>query len=155
MRKALCGFEDGEIAKGRDRLLLNGPTIFVNVGFDPNYDDSRRYEVPNLPTEVCALIDTGSIESCIDDSLAISLGLPIADRRQIAGTNGNQEVNMYIAQMHVPALYHVITGLFAGVRLQAGNPAFHQAILGRTFLRDFALTYDGVTGTVIIENPSA
>jgi len=153
MSMALCGFSDCDLGEGRDRLIINGPTLFVNVGFDPDYDASRHEQMPNLPTEILALIDTGATESCIDADLAISLGLQVFDRREVAGSGGSYEVDMYLVQMHVPALYHVVTGLFAGVRLRAGNPAFHRAILGRTFLREFIMTYDGTSGTVKIEKP--
>jgi hypothetical protein len=43
-------------------------------------------------------------------------------------------------------------GEFAGVHLTAGGQR-HQALIGRTFLRRFHMTYDGLTGEVTIAGP--
>jgi allophanate hydrolase subunit 1 len=58
---------------------------------------------------------------------------------------------MHLAQVHIPTLAFTIYGAFAGVHLQAGGQA-HWALLGRTFLQTFTLTYNGRTGTVIISS---
>jgi len=55
--------------------------------------------------------------------LATQLGLPIADKRSIAGVGGAQVVNMHLAQVHVPTLNFTMYGLFAGVHLAAGGQA--------------------------------
>jgi hypothetical protein len=81
--------------------------------------------------------------------LAASLHLPIVDRRRVSGVNGAMEVNMHLAQVHVPALRFTIYGLFSGVHLTAGGQQ-HAVLIGRTFLRSFVMTYEGNTGTVTL-----
>ena len=52
-------------------------------------------------------------------------------------------------QMYISALRHKIYGRFAGVNLIGGGQR-HCALLGRTFLRNFTMVYEGRTGTVRI-----
>jgi hypothetical protein len=93
------------------------------------------------------LVDTGAGESCIDNLLAGQLNLPIVDRRPISGVHGAHIVNMYLAQIHVPSLAFTIYGAFAGVDLAAGGQV-HKALIGRTFLQNFTMVYEGLTGSV-------
>jgi hypothetical protein len=79
--------------------------------------------------------------------LAADLSLPIVDRQQIGGAGGKHEVNMHLAQIHVPSLGITQAGLFAGVDLQGGGSP-HRALIGRTFLKHFELHYEGHSGTV-------
>ncbi len=146
-----AGFDDSPQLTGRDALVLYGPTMYVEIGFDPGFTRGDGIR-PNLPTrQHLALVDTGATTSCIDSTLAINLGLPIADRRPVSGVHGSSEVNLHIAQMHVPSLDITVVGLFAGVHLTAGGQP-HFALIGRTFLRDFTMVYQGRTGTVTISN---
>jgi hypothetical protein len=59
---------------------------------------------------------------------------------------------MYLAQIHVPSLLFTIHGAFAGVELAAGGQV-HKALIGRTFLQNFTMVYEGTTGTVKISRP--
>ena len=144
-----CGFNSilGG-ATGAELLTTSGPTLFVNIGFDPDYND-RPTAPPPQPgiNDVCALVDTGARESCIDSILAAQLNLPIVDRRYIASAHGAEKANMHLAQIHVPSLRFTIYGTFAGVHLQAGG-MIHQALIGRTFLQNVTMVYEGLTGTV-------
>ena len=145
-----CGF-DSTLggAPGAQKLTSYGPTLSVNIGFDPNYrPPSSTPPRPGI-TGVAALVDTGAGESCIDSILAAQLNLPIVDRRQIAGVHGAEKVNMHLAQIHVPSLNFTIYGAFAGVHLKTGGQ-IHQALIGRTFLQNFTMVYEGLTGTVTI-----
>jgi hypothetical protein len=147
-KTAECGFLT--VPGGADPVELLttvGPTLMVDIGFDPNF------KIGIIPaagiTNVKALVDSGAGESCIDSLLAAQLNLPVVDRREISGAGGRQEVNMHLAQVHVPALTWTIYGVFAGVHLSAGGQV-HQALIGRTFLRNFVMTYNGLTGQVTI-----
>lgn len=61
---------------------------------------------------------------------------------------------MHLAQIYIPAIGGSILGKFAGVHLIAGQQP-HYALIGRTFLRHFTMTYEGATGRVIIsDDPS-
>jgi predicted aspartyl protease len=123
------------------------------IGFDPTYVPGRVPPQPvHLPpTPHPALIDTGATESCIDSGLAMQLNLPIIDQRPISGIHGAGLVNVHLAQIHIPSLAYTIWGAFCAVDLVAGGQA-HYALIGRTFLRDFTMVYEGRTGTVTLSN---
>ena len=153
MAETECGFPNIGGVSGRDLLVALGPTLIVNIGFDPNYNP----QAPSGPhtlgvTGLHALVDTGATESCIDNLLAAQLNLSIVDRRQISGVHGSKEANMYLAQVYVPSLNFTIYGAFAGVDLQAGGQV-HSALIGRTFLQRIKMVYDGPTGSVTLALP--
>lgn len=148
MREVECGFASGAQGNGTDLLTRYGPTLLVRIGFDRNYRSGGG--APNLhDAEYPALVDTGATLSCIDSGLAATLHLPVVDRESVSGVHGSQEVNVHLAQIHVPSLDSVIIGRFHGVHLVQGNQP-HLALLGRTFLRNFTMTYDGRAGSVKI-----
>lgn len=146
-----CGFDTGPGGTGAALLTQFGPTIWVDIGFDENYTTekglTRELDVRNIH----ALVDTGASINCIDNGLAIQLKLPIFDRQKIGGVGGLHEVNMYLAQVHVPALNSIIYGGFAGVDLVASGQ-MHSALIGRTFLAHFTMVYEGRTGTVTLSD---
>ena len=151
MAEARCGFDDvvGD-AHGSDLIVNVGPTLLVDIGFDPNYVPSKTASAPSAdPQSVQALVDTGATTSCIDNLLAVELGLPVVDRMPIAGVGGQHLANMYLAQIHVPDLNRTLYGTFAGVNLQSGGQS-HSGLLGRTFLRHYRMIYDGPSGAVTI-----
>ncbi len=146
MAKADCGFNNRP-----DSLVLYGPTIAVQVGYDADFQPNGEGR-PNLPTDQHpALVDTGAGECCIDSALAMELKLPIVDRQTLAGALGAGGVNMHLAQIYVPALDCTVVGMFAGVHLTAGGQP-HSALIGRDFLRNFTMAYDGRTGAVTLSN---
>jgi hypothetical protein len=149
-----CGFDDiPGGATGKEMLVGYGPTLIVDIGFDPKYKPTSQ--PPVVPVAglkgLHALVDTGATESCIDSLLAAQLGLPIVDKRKISGVGGGHDVNIHLAQVHVPTLGFTIHGLFAGVHLQAGGQV-HYALIGRTFLQAFTMVYEGKTGTVTLSS---
>ncbi|MCY4221740.1 MAG: hypothetical protein OXD35_08855 [Thiotrichales bacterium] len=149
MREIECGFASLTQGSGVDLLIRYGPTVAVQVGFDREYR-SGSGDIPNLhEAQHLALVDTGATLSCIDSTLAATLRLSIVDRESVSGVHGSQEVNVHLAQIYVPSLDWVIFGRFHGVHLVRGNQP-HLALLGRIFLRDFTMTYDGRTGSVRI-----
>lgn len=151
MVQTKCGFDTGPQGSGADLLILNGPTLLVDIGFDPAYTAATTtVPVPGIKA-LHALVDTGATESCIDNLLAATLKLPVVDRRPVAGIGGSHMANMYLAQVHVPTLNFTIYGAFAGVDLAAGGQA-HSALIGRTFLRHFTMVYEGQTGTVTLSS---
>ena len=146
-----CGFGDQTGQSGRDALALYGPTLGVQIGFDPAFRPSGLSN-PDLPPENHpALVDTGATESCIDSALALGLKLPIVDSQEVAGVHGADTVNVHLAQIYVPTLNFTVYGRFAGVHLHAGGQP-HFALIRRTFLQYFTMTYEGRTGTVILSN---
>jgi hypothetical protein len=131
-------------------LVMQGPELIVDIGFDPNFAGIGK---PNLAAPgVPALVDTGAIFSFIDNDLAVSLKLPIVNQQAVSGSNGKHTVNMYLGHIYVPSLPHTIAGQFGGVHLVAGGQR-HNAILGRTFLMHFTMIYNGLTGAVELNAP--
>lgn len=152
MPEVECGFKDiPGGARGTDLLVFYGPTIAVDIGFDANYQPAQGGVPVAGMSGIATLVDTGATESCIDSMLATQLNLPIVDKRMTSGAHGSQEVNVHLAQVHIPALKYTIWGQFAAVHLAAGGQP-HKALLGRTFLSSFQLTYDGKTGAVVIKS---
>lgn len=154
MARAKCGFDDiPGGAAGKLLLSYLGPTILVDIGFDPNFNPTSLPSAAPIAgvQGVRALVDTGAGDNCIDNLLATSLNLPVADRRPVSGIHGSHISNMHLAQVHIPSLGFTIYGMFAGVDLHAGGQP-HLALLGRTFLQRFTMTYDGRTGNVILSS---
>jgi predicted aspartyl protease len=132
------------------RLARQGPVLLVDIGFDPgHFMGDPGTPIPG-ERNIEALIDTGAGESCIDSQVAERLKLPLIDREQRVGAFGGKEVDVYLAQIHVPSLAMTIYGRFAAVELiMSGQP--YEALLGRTFLRHVRLIYDGIQGKLEIE----
>jgi len=152
MARTKCGFENGPQVSGQDLLVTWGPTLLVNIGFDPNFNPDLPGFIPTPGiTDVQALVDTGAGESCIDSLLAAQLKLPVVDRVQISGVGGAHVVNVHLAQVHIPALGFTVYGPFAAVHLAEGAQV-HSVLIGRTFLQHFTMVYEGRTGTVTIHN---
>ncbi|MYA95551.1 MAG: hypothetical protein F4X91_03975 [Nitrospinae bacterium] len=140
-----CGFSNG------DALVIYGPTLLVDVGFDPNFDPNKKGSVPTTSIQqIHAVVDTGATISCIDKQLAEQLQLPIVDADvDFGGIAGRYKANMHAAQIYIPALDFTQYGSFAGVELISGGQA-HFVLIGRTFLAGFQMNYNGTTGKVVI-----
>ncbi len=145
-----CGFPGTDQMSGAAALIQYGPTLWVDIGFDPEYKYDENSASPRSEiTQVPALVDTGATISCIDDALAQSLNLPLVDRQMSSGIGGKHELNVYLAHIVVPALSFFQYGIFHGVSLTEGEQP-HRALIGRTFLQGMMLIYDGRTGSVQI-----
>jgi predicted aspartyl protease len=156
-----CGFPLGLTIPGQSplstkaALAQRGPTILVDIGFDPAFFGNTLRSAPGgvstapvvIPSvQVPALIDTGASESCIDEQLAQQLQLPLIDTTITSGIGGSVTLNMYLAHISIPELVTEY-GQFTGVHLQGGGQ-FHRALIGRKLLDDVLLVYDGHTGLV-------
>ena len=133
-----------------------GPGIAVDIGFDPGVLAQVAAGSPVQPPaatgnpnvrQVLALIDTGALDSCIDDVIAQQLQLPIVNRQKVAGVGGTHTLNVYLAYIAIPLLGTVQAGMFVGAQLAAGGQS-HGALIGRTLLSDTLLVYDGRSGSV-------
>ncbi len=144
MLKWECGFPDNQ-----NYLIHFGPTIQVQIGFDPVYQPETS-KTPNLPNaQYHALIDTGASISCIDNSVAASIKLPVIDEGSVSGISGVNIVNIYLAQIYIPAFGFTQYGSFHGVDLHAGGQP-HSALLGRTILRYMTMIYKGDESSVLV-----
>ncbi len=147
-----CGFEDFEEEEQPSLLAQIGPTIPVQIGFDPGFGEFDTAD-PILPPDLfSALVDTGASSNSIDAELASDLRLPVIYYdEEVSGSAGKHKADIYLAQIHIPELDRTISGQFVGVRLAAGGQ-LHRAIIGRSFLRNFVLHYDGRTGKVTVSD---
>ena len=142
------GFEE---VSPQQALTRFGPILGVRVGFDRAFEPSQSAS-PNLPEELLpALVDTGAFQSCIDSDLAGNLQLPIVDQQSVSGAGGEFKTNIFLAQMYIPDLRITLYGRFAEVHLNSGGQPY-SALLGRTFLQHFTMTYEGQTGVVLVSN---
>jgi predicted aspartyl protease len=131
-------------------LFRFGPTVYVQIGLDSTY--RAEGQTPKLPNvNLPALVDTGATLSCIDSSLAARLRLPVVDRKSVIGVHGPVQTDFYAAQIYTPALKLVTHGIFAGLPLTSSGQLYY-ALIGRSFLKDFTMTYEGRTGRVTISN---
>jgi Aspartyl protease len=86
-------------------LIATGPGILVDIGFDAailsQVAAGTIVQVPANPNvrQVLALIDTGASESCIDETLAQQLQLPLVNQQQTGGVGGGSYIKC------VPSVY--------------------------------------------------
>jgi len=141
-----AGIKDA-LGKASPSLLVRyGPSLEVTVR---HYSQGDITPISEDAITVWALVDTGAGESCIDDVLARKLRLPVTDRRKIAGASGPSWHDVYMGEIYIPATGNTIIGPFTGVHLIKGGQQ-HGVLLGRTFLNNKVMIYDGVNGTVRI-----
>lgn len=134
-------FRDQAGLTDRNALLQYGPTIQVIVGHFAQ--PGSTIAIPPDTETTFALVDTGACESCIDSDLAKKLKLPVIDTIQISGANGSHTHDVYLAYVNIFGLEFSQYGRFAGVHLSAGQQP-HGVLLGRTFLSNVMLIYDGL-----------
>lgn len=125
------------------RLAEHGPTTVVEVGLPPLIPAKK------LP----ALIDTGASHCSIDETIAQQLGLEPVDDDLVSGIHGSASVNLYIAIIEVPGLQRPKPVRLAAGKLIEGNHP-QSVILGRDFLSEFLMFYNGPSGEVQIARPS-
>ena len=145
MKQVSCGAGDS------GSLMVEGPMLRVRIGFDPEYFLDKHPSPALPPTELPALVDTGATYSAIDSGLGAYLGLPRVGNTRVSGAHGSGELPLYAAQVYVIDLDYTITGRFAGAHLSSGNQKC-LAVLGRSFLRDFTMIYEGRSGRVLIHS---
>ena len=150
MPTANAGFGDLNWASGGELLANRGPVLYVHIGYDRAYQDGHgRPDIPASP--LLALVDTGASVSCVDSRLARGLRLPVAGSQVMAGAHGAETVDFYRAQIYVPDLDFVIDGHLPSANLIAGKQPYF-ALLGRDFLSNFTMVYEGGTGLVTISS---
>ena len=132
-----------------DSLVPVGPTVRVHVSSKPAFKPQSKQQTSHRVREAWALVDTGSNASSIDSRLAQDLGLRPVDQQIVAGVGGEHAMSLFLARIYVPELKHAINGKFVGVHLKEGGQ-IHDVLLGRDFLSDYVMIYDGVTNRVTL-----
>lgn len=137
------------IENQRDFMLQSGPHYDVQVNFDCETYPKFNHEKSKV--KISALIDTGSQLNCIDKQLARILDLPVVSTKPFAvsGVGGTFNTTVHLAQVYIPRLDHVVIGRFIATNLNSVGQN-HGIILGRQFLQDFKLIYNGAEGDFIV-----
>jgi hypothetical protein len=103
--------------------------------------------------EGLALIDTGAVQSGIDESVALGLGLnPVGVSELLTPTGERTKVGVFWGELSfVDGAVAPLRQQFLGMKLgySAGEHKI-VAILGRDFLREGRLTYDGRSGRYVV-----
>lgn len=98
------------------------------------------------PSQVATvgLIDTGASDVCIDYRLAIQLGLKVVDQTNVGVVGGTTLATVYLGRLIVPEVeFDQVMPLYA---LKVRHPT-HEVLLGRSFLQNYIVTFDGPAGT--------
>lgn len=131
---------------GAELLRLEGPHIPVIVR-SPHVGD-RRPGGDFLQLD--ALIDTGASDICIDVKTARRLGLHAVDTTFIGGIGGSVEAVVFAGVLEVPPLhFRRVVRMFSPKDVVLTS----KILLGRSFLENFIMTYDGPNGIFHFYNP--
>lgn len=103
-------------------------------------------QAPSVPAliETRGLIDTGASDVCIDHRLALELGLREIDQAKVGVVGGSTMAKIYLGRLIVPDVgFDRVCPLYA---LKVRHPT-HEVLLGRSFLENYIVTFDGPAGT--------
>ena len=96
------------------------------------------------------LIDTGASDVCIDYRLAERLGLKVIDQTMVGVVGYTTPAKIYLGRLVIPQL-----GFDRKMRLYAlkVRHATHEILLGRSFLQNYVVTFDGPAGMYTFSRP--
>lgn len=95
------------------------------------------------PIDVPGLLDTGASDVCIDYRIAIALGLTLINQTNVGVVGGSTLASIYLGRLIVPSVgFDRVMPLYA---LKVRQPT-HQVLLGRSFLQNYIVTFDGPAG---------
>jgi predicted aspartyl protease len=143
------GPEAPDAISRQTRLTIEGYVLDVII-----------HQMPGSPVEADSvqffesggLIDTGASDVCIDYRLARALKLRQIDQRTVATPGGSLLAAIHLGVVEIPALnFKQPMPLFA-LKVAAAS---YSVILGRSFLRQFIVTFDGPNGHFHFATPIA
>ena len=130
----------------------HGPLVHVRLTIDRTLRRAYESAARALPAPIrgMALIDTGAVQSGIDEAAALELGLnPVGVSEMLTPTGERTKVGVFWGELAFEtAEFQPLRQQFLGMKL--GYPVGESrvvAILGRDFLRDGRLSYDGPSRT--------
>lgn len=129
-------------------LSQRGPVVQVSVSVEQHIAQQLLQQGVSLPQPLngLALIDTGATTTCIDDTAAQQLQLPVVDVATIASaSHPSTQQNVYPIQIEVIGLPITINAPRA-----IGAPLAAQGLLvliGRDLLQHCTIYYNGITGS--------
>ncbi len=135
----------------RQVLQMRGPVVQVSVTVAQKISEQliqQSIEVPE-PVSGWALIDTGASNTCIDNTIATNLHLPVIDQVKMASATHNGTLsNVYPVFMRfIGVPIEVNAERVIGAEL--GNQGLI-ILLGRDLLQNFTMFYNGITGQITI-----
>lgn len=144
---------DGKIVSIPPAVALQqgGPVVQIVVGLAQSFADQLLQQGRTLPSPLSgnALIDTGASTTCIDETLASSMGLPVIDVVTMASaSHASTQQNVYPINMQIvgsPIRVEVSNAIGASLQSQGII-----ALIGRDFLQHCALHYNGFTGAITL-----
>jgi len=87
---------------------------------------------------------------CIDNRIALQLGLKATDMQTLGVVGSEIQATVYAGSLEVPELnYKKTMPMFAPRKSSLAHPV----LLGRSFLKDFIMTYDGPNGMFHFAEP--
>ncbi len=122
-------------------MAIFGHILPVHIaGFGPSPPTAS---LPAL-VETQGLIDTGASDVCIDYRIALQLGLREIDQATVGVVGGSTMAKIYLGRLIVPDVgFDRVCPLYA---LKVRH-ATHEVLLGRSFLENYVVTFDGPAGT--------
>lgn len=133
-------------------LAALGPIIDIVIRSPQLPAQADRQPHQREATPARGLIDTGATDVCIDVTLAAELGLIWTGREQVGVAGGASIMaDVFAGILEVPELgFSEMVPLYA---LKTRRPT-HDVLLGRSFLRNFIVTFDGPQGVFHFYKPT-
>jgi predicted aspartyl protease len=128
--------------------MQRGPVLQVTLGVEQTIAQQLLAQGIKLPDPISglALIDTGATSTCIDETVAQQLNLPVVDVVTIASaTHSEAKQNVYPALIEVVGLPIKFNALRA-IGVPLANQGL-QVLIGRDLLQHCTLFYNGIIGS--------
>jgi len=136
---------------GAQALVQRGPIINVTVGLERSMATALIGQGSKVPTPISglALIDTGASVTCIDNSKAIELGLPVVDTVKMMSAS-HDAIDQPAYPIHIEIIGTAIQ--FSLPKAMGANlaPQGLLALIGRDVLSLFTMFYNGQTGQITL-----
>lgn len=131
-------------------LERRGPRIQVTVGLSEHIANQLLQQGKSLPNPVSglALIDSGASRTCIDETSALSLKLPVINVVNVASaSHAFTKRNVYPARLEAIGFSMIFNVQAIGAPLASQGLI---ALIGRDILKFCTLFYNGVTGQLTL-----
>ncbi len=132
-------------------LITRGPCIQVSIGLAKLIATQLLEQAKEIPEPVSglAMIDTGASCTCIDNAIALQMGLPVIDVvKMTSASHENTPANIY------PVYAELLgTGIIVDIPRAMGAALEPQGIImliGRDFLQHCTLFYNGLAGQITL-----
>ena len=114
------------------RAWITGPDVSLSLHSD---------EKGVGPEALNGIIDTGASIICIDNRIAMRLGLTASNRKPVQMADGRQFMSpVYAVRMTVPVLEFDDVVQVCGVQMEFPST---RVLIGRSFLKDYIINYNG------------